>query len=115
MSLIPEGPRGLDPDRDHPAFLDRRRSVDEVRRAWAVRAAQWQAVALAEEIFDGPVTFSTLGLRASGPMRGLIELRVPFDDLESHVEREARFLASAARDPVLSQVPLVYVLGPDAG
>ena len=95
MSLIPEGPRGLDPDRDHPAFLDRRRSVDEVRRAWAVRAAQWQAVALAEEIFDGPVGFSTIGLRGSGPMRG-------------------RFLASAARDPVLSQVPLVYVLGPDA-
>jgi hypothetical protein len=40
-------------------------------------------------------------------------LRVPFDSLEAHRAREEQFMDAAALDPVLSEVPLVYVFGPD--
>ena len=52
-------------------------------------------------------------VRPVGPARGLLVLSVPFEDLERHRELEARFLAAAGADPVLTQVPLVYVFGPD--
>ncbi len=49
-----------------------------------------------------------------GDMRGLLRLEVPFDDLEVHRAREARFMAAVSMDPLLSTVPLVYVIGPNA-
>ncbi len=51
------------------------------------------------------------GLRPSGEARGLLVLGVPFRDIETHRVREARFMAAAHADPILSQVPLVYVFG----
>lgn len=112
--FVPVRAVGPDPERDHHALVERRRTVDESRRSWAVRAAQWQARALAEEIFGGAVACTLIGTRTVGPMRGVLRMEVPFGDLESHRRLEARFLASAALDPVLSAVPLVYVVGPDA-
>lgn len=111
--FLPPDARGLEPERPHPSQIDRRRTVEDVRRSWEVRAAQWQARALAEAVFDGPVTCTLTGMRAGQPWRGLLRLDVPFDDLESHRTLEARFLASAGRDPLLSRVPFVYVIGPD--
>jgi hypothetical protein len=52
-----------------------------------------------------------MALRHRGDIRGLLCLDVPFDDLEAHRTRESAFLASAAADPLLSRIPLVYVLG----
>jgi len=46
-------------------------------------------------------------------MRGLLRLDVPFDDLTKHRDREARFMAAVSIDPLLSAVPLLYVIGPD--
>jgi hypothetical protein len=54
------------------------------------------------------------GMRRGGDMRGLLRLDVPFDDLDVHRDREARFMAAVSTDPLLSTVPLVYVIGPDA-
>jgi hypothetical protein len=52
-----------------------------------------------------------MGLRHDGDIRGLFVLDVPFQDLEAHRAREAKFLALTAGDPLLVRVPLVYVLG----
>jgi hypothetical protein len=82
---------------------------------WEVRAAQWRAHELALEAFGGPVRMHLMGMRLRGPMRGLLEMGVPFEDLDVHRAREARFLAAVSADPVLSRIPLVYVLGPHAG
>jgi hypothetical protein len=38
---------------------------------------------------------------------------VPFQDLNVHRAREARFMAAVEMDPLLANVPLVYVIGPD--
>ena len=108
--LPPQG-RGAPSEADHPQLLERDLDRDELRARWAVRAAQWRARELAEAVF-GAVTETTLkGLRTSGDARGLLVLGVPFRDLETHRAREARFMAAAHDDPVLSQVPLVYVFG----
>jgi hypothetical protein len=40
---------------------------------------------------------------------------VPFADLDQHREREARFMAAVAADPVLAHIRLVYVVGPESG
>jgi len=42
----------------------------------------------------------------------MLRLDVPFVDLADHAEREARFLAFVAIDPVLAEVPLLYIIGP---
>lgn len=85
---------------------------DRVGR-WEVRAAQWRALELASAAFGEPVRSSLLGLRTRGALRGLLRLDVPWEGLERHREREALFLAMADADPLLSRVPLVFVLGPD--
>jgi hypothetical protein len=73
---------------------------------------QWRAQEFGQEAF-GPATESSLfAARTSGPLRGLLRMHVPFTDLDLHREREARFLAAAAQDPILTRIPLVYVLGP---
>ncbi len=85
------------------------------RERWEARAAQWRARALAEAVFGGPrgadVEAHLAGRAPGGPFRGLLHLRVPFDGLASHRQREAAFLTLAAQDPVLSRVPLLYVFG----
>lgn len=109
--FVPMEGRGLPTDPEHPHLLEIRHDREELRARWAVRAAQWRARELAEEVFGEVGESSLRAPRANGPARGLLVLRVPFRDLDSHREREARFMAAAVADPVLSQVPLVYVFG----
>jgi hypothetical protein len=83
--------------------------VDE-RERWELRAAQWQARALAEVVFGGEVEARLSG-QTLGPFRGLLHLDVPFADLAEHHARERVFMSAAATDPVLARVPLVFVFG----
>ena len=87
---------------------------EERQGRWAVRAAQWRALDLAQQTFGINVRVQLIGGRAHGPMRGILRLDVPFLDLEHHRVREARFLSMVSADPLLACVPFVYVLGPHA-
>ena len=97
---------------EHPRLLQRPLSLAERRVRWEVRAAQWRAREIAEIVFGGVAASSLIGIRSQGPLRGLLELEVPFECLDSHREREARFMAAAQADPVLARVPLVFVFAP---
>ncbi len=112
MSPIPSPSRGLTPEHDHPSLRQRALSVEERRSRWALRAAQWRACELATEIFGTVLDTQMTGIRTGGSLRGLLRLVVPFHDLDTHREAEARFLACAAKDPILTRVPLLYVVGP---
>jgi len=114
-AFLPGAARGSATEAEHPRLIERTLDREERRARWAVRAAQWRARELAELVF-GPVSEGSVrAFRPSGAVRGLMVLRVPFDDLDRHREREARFMAAAGSDPVLSEVPLVFVFGPDHG
>lgn len=111
-AFLPPFAQGRDPDPEKREHVDHVLDVEERRRRWEVRAAHWRAQALAEEVFQAPVESSLTGLRTSGELRGLLRLEVPFRELDDHREAEARFLAAAGGDPLLSTVPLLYVVGP---
>jgi hypothetical protein len=112
--FLPGNARGANHEAEHPRLLQGDLDQAQARARWAVRAAQWRARELAEAVFGDVGESSLRGLRTDGPARGLLTLTVPFDDLETHRELEARFMAAAYHDPVLSRVPLVYVFGPCA-
>ena len=80
---------------------------------WEVRAAQWRALELARVAFGPEVRGTLLGMRTRGGLRGLLKLDVPFVDLDAHHRREAAFLGMVGSDPLMAQVPLVFVVGPD--
>ncbi|MFQ5536891.1 MAG: hypothetical protein ACE5GJ_05505 [Gemmatimonadota bacterium] len=90
-------------------------SQDETRRRWAVRAAQWRAVELARDVFQGPVEARLISLHARGKLQGLLDLTVPWKGLEDHETRTERFLALAGADPLLAGVPLLFAVGPPRG
>jgi hypothetical protein len=116
MSLIPQPiAHGSLPEPEHPRLLQRPHSVAEARARWEVRAAQWRARAIAEAVFGRVGESSLVSIRPRGQLRGLLRLEVPFDDLGAHQEREARFVAAVEADPVLSRVPLVFVVMPGLG
>jgi|GEM_PF-976655 hypothetical protein len=100
------------PEPDHPKLQQEPASPAEQRARWQVRAAQWRAHELAHLVFGGVSDMGLIGMRLGGEMRGLLRLDVPFDDLDLHRDREARFMAAVATDPLLSSVPLLYVIGP---
>lgn len=115
MSAFP-GPAGGAPFDPEPTSLRERPLSHAERRArWEVRAAQWRARELAERVFGGVGETALLGMRAEGPLRGLVRMSVPFRGLPDHREREERFMAAVREDPVLSRIRLVYAIGPDAG
>lgn len=97
--------------------LDIDRDRLESRYRWSLRSAQWRARELAETIFEGEVAVrlgsTTIGASGSFPFRGLLEMDVPFQDLELHRFRERIFAACAGSDPVLSRVPFLFVFNPD--
>jgi hypothetical protein len=99
---LPEPTESLDP------FLQRR--LEE--RPWELRAAQWRAWALAQEVFGKGVQVRLAGGGGSQGFRGLLTLDVPFTTLGDHRTRERIFLSWAGADPILTQVPLVYVFQP---
>lgn len=114
-AFLPALPPGADPDRDAPRLQQRPLTPAERRARWEVRAAQWRARELAERVFGDVLAMGMTGIRADGPLRGLMRLDVPFDDLDDHRVREERFLAAAETDPVLANVRLVYVFGGRTG
>ena len=99
--------------RDNPVLRQEPYSPSEQRKRWEVRAAQWRARELAQLVFGDVSDMGLSGIRVGGEMRGLLRLDVPFDDLCKHHDREARFMAAVLNDPLLSAVPLLYVIGPD--
>jgi hypothetical protein len=111
-AFLPRISDGSGPEPDHPQLRQRPLSRAEVRGRWEVRAAQWRARELAESVFGDVGDMGLIGIRTSGPLRGLLRLCVPFEDLATHRDREARFLAAVHADPLLAAVPLVYVVGP---
>lgn len=102
----------LEDDGPYATQLERSLFIEERLQRWEVRAAQWRAHELAQSAFGAGVHMSMTGLRHNGSLRGLLRLDVPFEDLETHLDREARFMASVSLDPVLTRVPLLYVVGP---
>jgi hypothetical protein len=113
-AFLPRGPQGSLPEPDHPRLQQKPPTEAERRARWEVRAAQWRARELAEAVFGRVGESSLVGARVSGTLRGLLRLEVPFFDLNLHREREARFMAAVATDPVLARVRLVYVIGPES-
>ncbi|MCG6955526.1 MAG: hypothetical protein LJF04_05990 [Gemmatimonadetes bacterium] len=110
--LVPQVPGGREAPEIPKSSLQQTLTEEERLARWEVRAAQYRAHELALEAFGAPVRMHLMGLRTRGAMRGLLEMGVPFEDLAEHRSREARFLAAVGLDPLLSRVPLVYVLGP---
>ncbi len=96
------------------SHLQVRLTEAERQGRWEVRAAEWRALELAREIFGAEARVSLIGIRSAGPMRGLLQLDVPFDGLDAHRALETDFMAQVGLDPVLSRVPLIYVLGANA-
>jgi hypothetical protein len=112
VSAFPVRGRGAPTDRDAPRLTQQPAAPSERRARWEVRAAQWRARELAEAAFGEVSRSSLLGLRVDGGLRGLLHLEVPWSGPEQHGVREARFLEATQRDPILSNVRLVYVIGP---
>lgn len=113
--LLPRTPGGRDERSDRPeTTLQVRLTEAERLGRWEVRAAQWRALELAREVFGAEARASMIGIRVEGAMRGLLKLDVPFEALDEHRARERDFMSQVGLDPLLSRVPLVYVLGPDA-
>ena len=112
-AFLPPNSPGADTEPDHPRLQERPLSRAEEKARWEVRAAQWRARELAESVFGAVSDTGLTSVRSSGPLRGLMRLQVPFHDLDVHRAREARFLAAVESDPILSDVRLVYVFGPD--
>lgn len=111
MSAFPIRGRAQPIERDAPRLTQRPAAPAERRARWEVRAAQWRARELAEAAFGEVSDSRLLGLRVEGGLRGLLRLEVPWTGHEQHSAREARFLEATERDPILSNVRLVYVIG----
>jgi hypothetical protein len=92
-----------------PGWLELRREQVPARTRWERRSGQWRALALARYVFGEEASARLDGFPPRGGFRGLLHLEVPFLDLADHREKEALFLAMASVDPVLEQVPLIYV------
>ena len=103
----------MEDNRPYAAQLERNLLQEERIQRWEVRAAQWRARELAETVFGAGVHMSLVSLRHRGQLRGLLRLDVAFEDLDSHLDREAAFMAAVQRDPLLTRVPLLYVIGPN--
>ena len=111
--LLPQVPGGGDrgPDLPEPRLQGILSDAERAAR-WEVRAAQWRALELARAAFGPEAEGELLGLRTRGALRGLLRVDVPFTDLESHRRREAAFLGMVGADPLMAEVPLVFVVGP---
>jgi hypothetical protein len=107
----------MDPDRESlaargPGWEERRTHREERRNHWELRAGEWQGMALARHVFGERVEVRLEARHAPHPFRGMLTLRVPFRSLEEHRVRERVFLALVARDPVIRQVPFLYLFEP---
>lgn len=112
-AILPSGSAGYRPPErpSDPVEFVEPGARDRALARWELRALQWRAAEIAEAVFGGPVGARALGGAGQG-LRGMLELEVPFDDLEGHRAAEARFLAWATRDELLAGAPLVVVFTP---
>ncbi|CAN5645949.1 hypothetical protein BH23GEM11_BH23GEM11_07350 [soil metagenome] len=95
-----------------PGWEERRSARAAATDRWELRAGEWAALDLARHVFGDDVEARLAGWPARAPFRGLLSLRVPFRSLADHRRREEVFLLLAARDPVVSRIPFVYVFEP---
>jgi len=73
---------------------------------------EWRAVVLAEAVFGGSVVPRLVSGQPGRGFRAILELEVPFDDLDRHGAAEAAFLEAARRDELLGGIPLVVLFAP---
>jgi len=106
-------PPGVPFDPERTVHLDPLLSRRLESRPWEVRAAQWRAWELAELAFGEEVRAELTGRGGYPPFRGLLSITVPFKDLDDHRRRERTFLGWALADPILSNVPFVFLFRPD--
>lgn len=92
-----------------PGWEERRDVRDAERVRWERRSGQWAALDLARDVFGRETSVRLEGYGARGAFRGMITLRVPLRGLDDHRRREQVFRVLAGRDPVLAQVPLIFV------
>lgn len=111
--IVPLRPGGGDERSDLPEpRLQGVLTEAERRGRWEVRAAQWRAMELAAAAFGPEVRGALFGVRHGEGLRGLLRLDVPFETLPAHRSRERAFLDMVAEDPLMSRVPLLFVVGP---
>lgn len=109
--LIPRPP-GDEPDGPHPhTLVDPRIQEESWGGRWSREAARWKAVALAEAVFGKGVESDLAATPGRDSFRGFLHLRVPFRDPDDHFHRERVFVWAASMDPVLREVPLLFVFG----
>lgn len=114
MSLVPGRPGGQGEERPAASLLQgvQEEVREQVRHA---NSARWRAGALAESIFGAGVVPRLRYARGASGFQALVELRVPFRCLETHREREGRFLWEAGRDEILARIPTLFVFTPGEG
>lgn len=109
--FFPPLPPRPDDDADPMGYLDP--SVrQEARESWELRAVQWRAVEIAEAVFGGHVAPRVVESRGAQGFRAILELEVPFVDLDTHRSAEAVFVASSRRDEVLARSPMLVLFSP---
>ncbi len=111
MSLIPRGQPAPDQQPDVSSLVQGLQE-EERRQGWEADAARWRAGALAEAIFGRGVIPRLRYARTALGFRALVELEVPFRDLDDHQSREHRFLAEVGRDELLARIPALFVFTP---
>lgn len=111
MTLFPGRPESDTSDRPEAVLED---LTFEERREHRLEAgaARWRAGALAEAVFGGRVVPRLRSARTAAGFRAMVELEVPFRDLDEHRDAEDRFLRAAYGDEVLGSIPVVFVFTP---
>lgn len=112
MSLLPRRAGGNAPGDEDSATLVQGVHEEERRHAWEADAARWRAGALAEALFGEGVVPRLRSARGAAGFRALVELEVPFHDLDRHRELEGRFLREAGRDEILARIPTLFIFTP---
>lgn len=110
--FVPSPGGDFQPDKERTEHVDPLIEQRVERHPWELRSAQWRAWDLAQAAFGPEVSVTLSGGSGYPGFRGFLHLAVPFADLRDHESRESLFLAWARRDPVLRQVPLVFVFEP---
>ena len=110
--FVPASPEGFQTDPERTEHVDPLIEQRLERRPWELRSAQWRAWELAQAAFGAGVSVSLSGRAGYAGFRGFLHLAVPFADLADHEAKEGLFLSWARRDPVLRQVPLVFIFEP---
>jgi hypothetical protein len=95
-----------------PGWEEHREARRRQQERWEVRAAEWKVLELARHVFGAGTGIRLSRHPGRGAFRGLLHLEVPFRSLKDHRFREHRFLALAAREELLTRVPVVYVFDP---